>query len=120
MSLVLSINTGSSSVKLSLYSSNFNSTPSLLVNSSISGLTAPPATFSYSSSFLNHFTSDEAIKKQPHGGTIAFACHRIVHGGTFPKAVVLNSETLRYLDELTDLAPLSVLLSAPGPKNADN
>jgi acetate kinase len=42
------------------------------------------------------------------GRNIRFACHRIVHGGSFPKAVILSPDTIHHLDELSDLAPLYV------------
>lgn len=127
--LILSVNAGSSSIKLSLYSASFGSTPLSLVKSSVSGLTSPPAKFSYSNSaneghnvedresanvtdqttalslFLKHLEQDESLKK--HGtGEIELVVHRVVHGGLFPEAVVLNEEAIQEIAHLTDLAPL--------------
>lgn len=136
--LILAINAGSSSVKLSLYSSltqNPNSrVPKLILKSSISNLTSPPTVFKYthassssSSSpsnvdskelpgiksqedgfkhFLDHLSSDPELKQVSSGKDIAFACHRIVHGGDYEKPILLGQENLDYLKELTDLAPL--------------
>jgi len=127
--LILSVNAGSSSIKLSLYSASFGSTPVLLVKSSVSGLTSPPAKFSYSNDanrvhnvenrvcvevtdqssalelFLKHLGRDESLKE--HGtGDIQLVVHRIVHGGLFRDSVVLSKETIREIEHLTDLAPL--------------
>jgi len=130
--LILSINAGSSSVKLSLYSATFNSEPVPLVSSSISGLTSPPATFSYAhiSSpdspsnvekqelkdvttqdaalryFLEHMTADGSLKELESGCDIDLVCHRIVHGGDFDRAMVLSNETIQEIEDLTELAPL--------------
>lgn len=138
--LILAINAGSSSVKLSLYSSapppdsGEAPAPDLVLESSISNLNSPPAVFKYthassssssSSSnvdskelpdvksqeeafehFLDFLSSDSELKQADGGEDIAFACHRIVHGGDYDKPVELGQESLEYLDELTDLAPL--------------
>lgn len=134
--LILAINAGSSSVKLSLYSSlipnpDFRA-PKLILESSISNLTSPPAVFKYthasssSSSlnvdskelpgiksqedgfkhFLDYLSSDSELKQISSGEDIAFACHRIVHGGDYEKPILLGQENLNHLRELTDLAPL--------------
>ena len=127
--LILSVNAGSSSIKLCLYSAFFGSTPVSLVKSSVSGLTSPPAKFSYSNNankahnvddresgdvtdqssalelFLGHLGRDENLKE--HGaGEIELVVHRIVHGGLFRDAVVLSEETIKEIELLTDLAPL--------------
>ena len=127
--LILSVNAGSSSIKLCLYSASFGSAPVSLVKSSVSGLTSPPAKFSYSNNankrhtvedresadvtdqssalrlFLGHFGQDESLKE--HGtGEVELVVHRIVHGGLFRDAVVLNKEAIREIELLTDLAPL--------------
>lgn len=130
--LILSINAGSSSVKLSLYSATFGSEPAPLVSSSISGLTSPPAVFSYThvsspdspsnikkqelkditsqdaalQHFLEHMAADGALKELESGSDIDLVCHRIVHGGDFDKAMVLSKETIREIEDLTELAPL--------------
>lgn len=126
--LILSVNAGSSSIKLSLYSASFGSTPVSLVKSSVSGLTSPPAKFSYANDanrgyniqdreshvtdqssalelFLRYLRQDESLKE--HGtGEVELVVHRIVHGGLFGEAVVLSEEAIREVGHLTDLAPL--------------
>jgi len=130
--LILSINAGSSSVKLSLYSAPSNSGPCPLISSSISGLTSPPAVFTYnnvsspdSSSnikkqeledvttqdaalrhFLEYMAADESLKELKSASDINIVCHRIVHGGDFDKAMVLSKETIQEIGDLTELAPL--------------
>ncbi|KAF9783961.1 Acetokinase family-domain-containing protein [Thelephora terrestris] len=127
--LILSVNAGSSSIKLSVYSASHCATPVSLVKSSVSGLTSPPATFSYSNNankghkvedqesgdvtdqssalelFLRHLGQDESLKE--HGtGEIELVVHRVVHGGLFREAAVLSEETIKEIEDLTDLAPL--------------
>lgn len=127
--LILSVNAGSSSIKLCLYSASFGSTPVSLVKSSVSGLTSPPAKFSYSNNtnkahnvedresgevadqssalelFLRHLKLDQGLN-QRGSGEIELVVHRIVHGGLFRDAVVLSKEAIREVELLTDLAPL--------------
>lgn len=135
---ILSINAGSSSVKLSLYASTLGSdtVPKLLIESSISNLTSPPPKFTYTHHstpssaesgedvknkeldeehishneafeyFLDHLSQDPSIESISSRDDIHYTCHRIVHGGEYDKAVTINDETTRYIEELTDLAPL--------------
>lgn len=136
--LILAINAGSSSVKLSLYSSAPPSDsepslvdPKLILESTISKLTSPPATFSYTHNsdsspsnvdskelpgvksqddafkhFLEYLSNDSELRQVSSGEDITFACHRIVHGGDYEKPIVLGGDSMQYLKELTDLAPL--------------
>jgi acetate kinase len=131
--IILSINAGSSSVKLTLYSASRHDVyPKPILSSSISNLTSPPAVFSYTHAwdpsratnvesdelpdvtshddafkyFLEYLSNDSKLKEVNGGEDIAFACHRVVHGGGYEKAVVIGEGTLHYLKELTDLAPL--------------
>jgi acetate kinase len=99
------------------------------VKSSVSGLTSPPAIFSYSNNankghnveeqeagdvtdqssalglFLRHLGRDESLKERGTG-EIELVVHRVVHGGLFQEAVVLSEKTIEELGHLTDLAPL--------------
>ncbi|KAF8541534.1 hypothetical protein BDD12DRAFT_828826 [Trichophaea hybrida] len=61
---ILSINAGSSSVKLSLYSATFSSTPKHLVASSITGLTSPPASFTYTHLSSSSESSSDINKQE--------------------------------------------------------
>jgi acetate kinase len=133
--LILSINAGSSSLKLSLYSAvQRDPQPKLVLTSSVSGLTSPPAVFSYVHAsnplppttvkskqlsevssqddafkyFLEYLFNDTEVTEIEGGGDIAFACHRVVHGGDYEQPVLICGDTLPYLEEFTGLAPLSV------------
>jgi acetate kinase len=132
--LILAINAGSSSLKISLFSlrsehaSSSNSPVNLILTSSLDGISSPPATFSFS--FSDPSKSDKTIKKEkvedvkdhasafPHflerlekdGGIkqddIKNVCHRVVHGGDYEKPVIVSQEAYHHIEALTDLAPL--------------
>ncbi|GJE94515.1 acetate and butyrate kinase [Phanerochaete sordida] len=135
--LILSVNAGSSSLKISLYRLKSQSGPpdasdtaepvELLLVSTISNISAPPASFTFS--LVAHGTGREA-KKEPvdsiHDHASAFAhfldylkqqasidrsqiahvCHRVVHGGDFFEPEVLTKESYQRIERLSDLAPL--------------
>lgn len=126
--IILSINAGSSSVKISVYSvEQKGQAPKKLADAQIAGLTAPPATLTYErgsektkgqevngingqqDSFnyiLDHLVNDKSLPEIQNRDSITHACHRVVHGGDFPEAHVIDSDTYHHLEELTDLAPL--------------
>ncbi|KAI4132823.1 MAG: hypothetical protein LQ338_000527 [Usnochroma carphineum] len=128
MAIILSINAGSSSVKVSVYeASTPSSLPTQLAEASISGLTAPPATLTYSAGsenvknqalqnidsqesafehILNHLDSSDSLPQISHREDITHVCHRVVHGGDYPDAHVIDNDTYHHLEDLTDLAPL--------------
>ncbi|KAI1325266.1 acetate kinase [Xylariaceae sp. FL0255] len=131
--IILSINAGSSSVKISAYEASSPQTPpKQLAEASISGLTAPPARLSYAlggktiekgnelqneggapptqdeafKQILKILTSDSDLPEISHAEDIAIACHRVVHGGSYASPQLITQFTLHHLDKLTDLAPL--------------
>ena len=126
--LILAINAGSSSVKVSVYKGGPNDAePTILADISVAGLTAPPATLTYNrgdtkikgkeidgvdsqeSAFeyvLDHLLHDDGLPELKQKEDIEFACHRIVHGGDFDHATRIDAETYHVLEELSDLAPL--------------
>ncbi|KAL2047305.1 hypothetical protein N7G274_001326 [Stereocaulon virgatum] len=128
MAIILSINSGSSSVKVSIYQSSTQSQPpKQLADAQINGLTAPPAKFTYERGtervknqevkdvssnedaceyILDHLVKDEGLSEIPSRDDITHACHRVVHGGDYPDAHVIDQETYHHLEDLTDLAPL--------------
>lgn len=126
---ILSCNSGSSSLKISIYQLDPPpAPPRLILVSSISSITAPPATFTFepvatSSStrtikdevidsvtdhasgfahFLNALHTEANIDK----GKIVQVCHRVVHGGDYSDPVVISDETYHHIEKLSDLAPL--------------
>lgn len=128
MAIILSINSGSSSVKVSIYRSDaHDKSPILLANSQIDGLTAPPARLTYKRGseeikdqevkgiksnedacehILNHLVNDKGLSEISSREYITHACHRVVHGGDYPAAHVIDEDTFHHLEDLTDLAPL--------------
>lgn len=127
--IILAINAGSSSVKVSVYTSpSPKQPPHQLAEVQISGLTAPPCTLSYKlssttdsttqelstindqSSAFNHIldalTSDASLPEIASRDSITHACHRVVHGGNAATPHVIDAETYHHLEELMDLAPL--------------
>jgi acetate kinase len=133
--IILSINAGSSSVKVSVYSSPADHRlsrkeilfPTQLAEATIEGLTAPPATLKYERGdhkvkgqkvdnvksqddafvkILYHLEHDEGLTELTRREDIKFTCHRVVHGGDFKSAQVIDEETYHRIAELSDLAPL--------------
>ncbi|EGN99174.1 hypothetical protein SERLA73DRAFT_160675 [Serpula lacrymans var. lacrymans S7.3] len=124
MTLILSVNTGSSSLKISLY----KSAPqiSLLLSSSTSSISSPKTAFSLKSSSENIDTINLTDVQQINDHTSAFTyfldslkhqvgidinhishvCHRVVHGGDFSNPVVIGDQSYHHIEELSDLAPL--------------
>jgi acetate kinase len=134
--IILSVNSGSSSVKYSLYERTSPTAVSLVANASVSGLTAPPAQFSYSLydihssretesskgarvdvsnhdeafAFFLSFLKDGKGRKEQKSVVdlerVSVVCHRIVHGGPVPHPLIITENELHHLDDLSDLAPL--------------
>ncbi|QDS75006.1 hypothetical protein FKW77_005662 [Venturia effusa] len=126
--IILSINAGSSSVKISVYQArDKNEDPRELAEAQIDGLTAPPPTLKYTRGsnktkgkelpsidsqekafkyILDHLTSDSGLTEVSDKQDIAFATHRVVHGGDYPGPQLLNQETYHHIEKLSDLAPL--------------
>ncbi|KAK4502907.1 hypothetical protein PRZ48_006334 [Zasmidium cellare] len=124
--IILAINAGSSSVKVSVYDAS-TSEPKELAGIQVSGLTAPPATLKYDRGdehikskelqdikgqegafdyIIKHLTEDSGLDALNHPDDIEFACHRIVHGGNYDKPVRIDRDTYHHLEKLSDLAPL--------------
>lgn len=128
MSLVLAVNAGSSSLKISLFCRFVDNAanPVLLLSSSISSIFAPPAKFS--SVALQHRSMNEEVDSI-HDHASAFThfldrlkeeasvdlrdikhiAHRVVHGGDYTSPVIISEESYHYIKRLSDLAPLYVL-----------
>ncbi|KAF2804031.1 acetate kinase [Mytilinidion resinicola] len=126
--IILSINAGSSSVKISVYQANDKSgDPTQLAEASVEGLTAPPATLKYERGdekvkgkelegiesqedafryILDHLTQDKGLPQLSQKEDIKFTCHRVVHGGNYPNSQVIDEDTYHHIEELSDLAPL--------------
>lgn len=129
MRIILSVNAGSSSVKISVYSASQNQDPVQIAELQVSGLTAPPPTLDYSRRgetvikhrkvegkvdsqddafevLLKTLTDDPELGEISRREDISVVCHRIVHGGDFASSQVISAETYNKLEALNDLAPL--------------
>ncbi|KAK2742383.1 hypothetical protein FQN55_007917 [Onygenales sp. PD_40] len=122
---ILSINAGSSSVKVTVFKPG---KPLVrLASAQVAGLTAPPRIFTYSRGtkqkkedinedikspqdafkyLLEHFLNDPGLQEVATKDDFTYLCHRVVHGGDFKKEAVITNETYNYLQALKDLAPL--------------
>lgn len=126
--IILSINAGSSSVKISVFSTLPHREPIELVETQIDGLTAPPAKLKYKQHrgnvsdvkvvndissqneafqcMLRELISDPKLEELKRKDDVSIACHRVVHGGDFDKPQIITRDTYNQLEALTDLAPL--------------
>ncbi|KAI0009086.1 acetate kinase [Xylariaceae sp. FL0662B] len=127
--IILSINAGSSSVKISVFSAEYNVTPKQRAECQINGLTAPPAELTYSRGdvqvikghsvvekvetqedafkiLLDTLVRDTGLPEISAKEDISIACHRVVHGGDYKTAKVINDDTYHHIETLSDLAPL--------------
>ena len=129
MAIILSINSGSSSVKVAVYKSSDSDgpVPTYLAGAQISGLIAPPVKLTYARGpekvknqevkdvksnedvcehILSSIVEDKGLPEMSSRDDIIYTCHRVVHGGDYPIAHIIDPETYSYLEELTHLAPL--------------
>jgi acetate kinase len=128
MEIILSINAGSSSVKISVYkTSENNDVPIQLAEAEVSGLTSAPPKLKYTRGdekvreqelddintqedafryILDQVVEDRDLPELGSRDDIRFTCHRVVHGGDYPRSQVIDKETYHHIEELSDLAPL--------------
>ncbi|CAL3968853.1 hypothetical protein PZA11_004822 [Diplocarpon coronariae] len=127
--IILSINAGSSSVKISVYTASSGSDPVQLAETQIDGLTSPPPHLKYARGsqsvskdqklheectsqkdafryMLKMLVDDSEFPHIARREDIAIVCHRVVHGGDFVTPQIIDEETYHKLQDLTDLAPL--------------
>lgn len=122
---ILSVNAGSSSVKITFYT--LERPPKSTANAQISGITAPPVTLKYSRGakqvkeevkdrlstpqdafkfLLQYCFKDPELSEAASHEDLAYICHRVVHGGDYKSSVLITDETFDRLKELEELAPL--------------
>jgi acetate kinase len=98
---ILVLNAGSSSLKYSLYETTPEAAASdsdqLLGEGLVERVTAMPDALK---------KTFEDLKPLLKGETIAGVGHRVVHGGTFPGALIIDAKVENAIDELSALAPL--------------
>jgi acetate kinase len=128
--ILLSVNAGSSSVKISVYEASLSQEPQEIAETQIDGLTAPPPQLTYTRGtqsickdkklegeriasqidafkyMLEQLIADKDFSAINKKEDIAIVCHRVVHGGDYEIPQVINEDTYHHLEALTDLAPL--------------
>ncbi|OJA16410.1 hypothetical protein AZE42_05498 [Rhizopogon vesiculosus] len=127
MSLVLALNAGSSSLKISLFrrSAEDAANPVLLLSSSISSIFGPQTKFKFNPvAHQNRLLNEEVNSIRDHASAfthfldrlkkevsidrtdIKHVAHRVVHGGDYTGPVIISEESYHYIERLADLAPL--------------
>lgn len=125
--IILSINAGSSSLKITLFAVDSSSSSlEKIAAAEVSGFTDPPAKEKYSRGsysrknewpnikshndafqhILDAFLNDKELRELSSKDDITYACHRVVHGGDYASDQVINEDTYHKIEELEDLAPL--------------
>ncbi|KAB8291338.1 hypothetical protein EYC80_010020 [Monilinia laxa] len=127
--IIFSINVGSSSVKISIFSASKGQSPKQLAESQIDGLTSPPPTLKHTRDgkpiardqklegkistqkdafqyILNLLINDPDFPQITTVEDIAIASHRVVHGGDYKASKIITNDTYHHLETLSDLAPL--------------
>jgi len=111
MSLILAVNAGSSSLKISLYRSDVQ----LILLASISNISAPPAVFNFNgelipgTSITDHSSAFACFLERLDANQrneIRHICHRVVHGGDMAERVVIDEKSYDHIAAFSDLAPL--------------
>ena len=128
MGIAIAVNAGSSSVKLSVYAVS-DTTPKQIADAKVSSLGSQNAKLEYSrygksviegekaveagdshdaafASILDRLVNDLELNEVSSKDDVSFLCHRIVHGGNYEDSQVINKDTYKTLEELSDLAPL--------------
>lgn len=118
--LILVINSGSSSIKFSLFTCS-NQRVDLYYHGQVQDLYESPQISIYNSSHVQVLTQSisaqghEAgltilfhwLENLPHSATLEAAGHRVVHGGTFFfHPVLVNEDAMKKMESLIPLAPL--------------
>ncbi|KAK1828246.1 Acetokinase family-domain-containing protein [Podospora conica] len=134
--IILSVNAGSSSVKVSVYSAELHQSPVQLAEAQVSGLSAPPVKLTYtrdgktvaknkdvgreaisqSDAFdiiVKTLVDDADLTQIKSKDDVGIICHRIVHGGDFSKPQLITTKTKNHIEDLNDLAPLHNANSLP-------
>ena len=127
--VILSINAGSSSVKISIFSARQGEPPEQFAETQIDGLTSPPPRLKYTRGskpickgdeiskrissqkdafqhMLDMLIGDSELRQIKSKDDIGIICHRVVHGGDYEGPKMIDKETYNHLEVLTDLAPL--------------
>jgi acetate kinase len=120
-SIVLCVNAGSSSLKVSLFAPSYDG-PKHLATCNITSIGSDETSFSSTSKDISDNEKD--VKSiQDHDSAlrhvlshlfrtttsiedISHVCHRVVHGGEYKEHIKVDPNSLHQLEALTELAPL--------------
>jgi acetate kinase len=124
--IILSVNAGSSSVKVSVFLAC--SCPTRIAEAQIDGLTAPPPKLKYKRRdnqidlkdleqsiksqedafrvILDHLISDMGLLELSSRDDVTYTTHRVVHGGDYDMPKIIDDDIYNHIKELSDLAPL--------------
>jgi acetate kinase len=124
LQIILAINAGSSSLKITLFEEKGKKLSSL-ANCEISAINQPPAKRKYKCGdnkisdkvdvkshedafehCLRAFLDEKDLNQVKGPESITYACHRVVHGGDFAEDQLITTETFDKIEKLEDLAPL--------------
>jgi acetate kinase len=120
--LILSVNAGSSSLKVSLFAPTASGGPYHLVTCSVSSIGSSGTEFK---STLRDVSDEERDTRTVTGHdaalehilghlfrtmtsreAITHVCHRVVHGGDYQEHILIDEDALHYLEALIELVPL--------------
>ena len=126
--IILSVNSGSSSLKVTAYRADSASKqPVAIASAQIKNLTSPPVKLKATNAsdepieedvdgidsqedafrrIVDHLLRDKGPSDLKKETDVKYVAHRIVHGGDSESPRVVDDETVEYLEELSDLAPL--------------
>ena len=121
----MSVNAGSSSVKIAFYT--LDQPPKNIADAQIAGITSSPQMLKFKrrsgwtkeelkerldspqdafKHLLRRCVSDPELSEITSIEDLSYICHRVVHGGDYNDAVLINDETYHHLTKIEDLAPL--------------
>lgn len=119
--IVLSVNAGSSSLKVSLFAPTFEG-PKHLATCTVDAINTDQPSFTSSVKDINDEEKnvrrvkdhDEALRyilnhlfrTTTSAEDLTHVCHRVVHGGDYQKRQPINEDSLHHLESLIELAPL--------------
>ncbi|KAF8630326.1 hypothetical protein AX15_002998 [Amanita polypyramis BW_CC] len=124
MALILAVNAGSSSLKISLFNRQADARiVEEVLNASISSIQSTPTTFKFSGRDFATI-NENADSISDHSSAFAYflhavtkntgidltqtryICHRVVHGGDYAAPVKIDRESFSHIEQLSNLAPL--------------
>lgn len=128
MGIIIAVNTGSSSVKLSAYTHNGNAPPTQIAHGEVASIGEDKASMEYSRqgesakkesakesgksheaafvAIVGRFVKDPKLHQIQDKKDIGLICHRIVHGGDYEGLQIITEQAYQRLESLVDLAPL--------------